>query len=440
MKPRQEVAVISLDLKMTDEGFIKYNALPVEDKIDLLYERMLKVCEELKKKEPNSQWIIAWREYGITDANSKFISNEMKHYLKKTMQSLTKRYPQLTIIAGTVATKKHFSAAEYKSKLSKIKKYYKQHEWIYKSENQSAVEQKLFHYKKLKELKKKKIDEGIDVIRNTTYIFSENKCVARHDKVAPYFETANVGQRWVLMDENADLTDMVNTNRVFQPGNKKNNSTRFTLKKADISMSPIDIVFEICKEHIAGVVANEEKNKKTIADLHFVLGYGATIELDKIRAKVFAAFDKNIETQLIINQEMTEEEISQLPYHLYRTNILSESGQLHGPIMPIYLQEFKILAIFDELKNLLKKRSSDLASVIVLRNMFCNFASKPANKSNYGILIPEMKECADYKKLMSTDHYSSKDINLSKDVQALLNQLFTLLEKIEPKLFPSPVH
>ena len=70
------IAMVDLDLGLRDKEFKPYTKLSVDQKIALFSERIKAICEQLKDKEQTANWIVMWREYAITNTNSKFIANK----------------------------------------------------------------------------------------------------------------------------------------------------------------------------------------------------------------------------------------------------------------------------------------------------------------------------------------------------------------------------
>src|SRR5262245_40027671 len=105
-----KIAVVALDINRSDDAFDEYEKLSGEEKIKYVEKRIKDICEQLKDKEPDAMWVVTWREYGITEGGpeSRSISNELKKQFKAAMLDLTRAYPNLTILAGTVSTQKHF--------------------------------------------------------------------------------------------------------------------------------------------------------------------------------------------------------------------------------------------------------------------------------------------------------------------------------------------
>ena len=128
MHPR--IAIVALDINKNHPNFKKNISVSASEQFISFQSYIKKTCEELKKSEPNSVWVIGWSEYGIKHFSSRFIPNELKKIFKAYMQDLTREYPQLIIVAGTIATKKHFNKFVYKEKLEQIKEYYAENKWV----------------------------------------------------------------------------------------------------------------------------------------------------------------------------------------------------------------------------------------------------------------------------------------------------------------------
>lgn len=348
----QNIALVALDVNVQHPKFDDYNDLNAHEKIDLITMHIEEICEQLAKKEPNSTWIISWHEYSITDPNSKFINNDERHYFKEAMEEITKKYPNLTIISGAMATEKSFSNTKFKEKYAGIRNYYnhpflKQHLTKQSHTHREAVLALNDHLEKVEE---------VNVVRNTIYGFSQGVCNFRHDKITPFWETAK-NKDWI---ENVATSDEVEANTIFQPGNKKTadyNSNLYTIHGP--KGETIDIGVEICLEHKSGILKYELLSKDTKPLIHIVSSAGMGVNLENISADYFVLLDYNIKPRLVV-KNMNLDELKDLPVHLYQHNLLNPQAQLMGPLKPCF--PFEVIAIkqFDDFKNLIIQ--SDMAN------------------------------------------------------------------------------
>jgi hypothetical protein len=287
--------VVSLDINRHHNNYYHYFQLPALEKIRLIKERITAICEQLKDNETykNKKWIVAWREHGISESKSKEISNHTKRIFKDVMSSLTQTYPNLTIIGGTVKTRKTTSLIKSKDILS----YYDQLKYTDEEEkkfpNNSAQRQIQLHKKHTEQLVSKipSIDLAtkIDVIRNTCYIF-EGKTIKRHDKMAPFKEI-----------------NFQNEFEIFKPGGKigKNISHLVTLKDPSNDQD-FNIAIEICREHLHSLVKKYQEKSKINPLLHFVMSDHIPIAYHKLNTNYIIYLDSLEKQRLILMENIPE--------------------------------------------------------------------------------------------------------------------------------------
>lgn len=190
-----------------------------------------KICQELDSKEKDAEWIIVWKEYGLTNKESIFIDVNQKARLKEVMSALTKDYPQLTIVSGTVATKKTIHAMDSSKidhdKRQKIIDAYGENTYLDSFED-AEVNRVRDHA-----LKTVNLPGFFSVVLNSAYVFNGGNCIHRHDKTASWQETGNL------------------LNAVFRPG-KGTARSAYINKKYGI---------EICREHHFDTLNNDIKNE-----------------------------------------------------------------------------------------------------------------------------------------------------------------------------------
>jgi hypothetical protein len=148
------------------------------------------------------------------------------------------------------------TSRKLKRKFNQIERTYEAHEWIadVEMDNQedSMYGSSMQHFI---EVSNQPTSMHYILVRNTAYVFTNGECVARHDKVAPYYE----------------LGDAPRPNELFQPATKKRHSPYIKLKFADGTTLPIGV--EICREHLVGVLKREcmRINKNQNPVIHFLL-------------------------------------------------------------------------------------------------------------------------------------------------------------------------
>jgi len=202
-----------------------YMCTPFTEQLQFLKTHIETVIALLKKEHNDAdEWVIAAREYGITDLPNNFqIDRDQKALFKTAMASLSKTDPEIASklsIIGTTATKRLISQSDKEivtRKLNKIAQAYKVNAQF------NGDEQFRMHQEQSLLLAKQDFYQ----IRNTAYVFSNGECIQRHDKITPFNESKLI------------------SNGIFKPG-------------VDDSQSNVihgKIGLEICMEHDQGVLA-----------------------------------------------------------------------------------------------------------------------------------------------------------------------------------------
>jgi len=307
-----KIALVALNMNKNADTFEDFDKLPAEEKVLLIKQRIKDICADLQKAEPDSMWLVSWREFGITDkGESKALPRSVKKMLQKEMQELTRQYPQLTIIAGTLSTLSHSTDPD---KLNRIKNYYDNHPWVKTRESSKLKDKHILNEqaKVGKALESEAISrEGFDAIRNTCFVFNGND-IWNHDKITPVYEK-----------------NYANRNALFQPGSKKNpqNSSYLTLFHPSTG-EPIRVGVEICREHLFGVLHKSEEDKALI---HLILSDSIGMKLNHLQGEYALQLDSKFKPQLILTQTSD----NNFQFHFYQDDI-EEPHQLKGPLKPVY--------------------------------------------------------------------------------------------------------
>lgn len=335
----KDYAIVALDINTDDSNFLNYNSKTAKEKIDFLAQRIEKVCQTLASSEPDSNWIISWREYGVTDPNSRYISNDDKKYLKDVMCKLSAKHPQLTIISGTAETKKHFAKDDAANEIKKVEGFYTQA--IIDEVTEGAT-----HFAEVEKAVKHKHPHGIDVARNTAYIFSNGACVGRHDKHMPFIELT-AEKKWYSAGNSTKRNNHL-ADAIYQPADKKDKSAIFTIGKDEDALS---LGIEICREHCIGTLLSEVKDKGVIPSLQLIISEGMSPEIDKITSEYVILLDDTIKPQLLVTKNVDTSKLDKLPIRLYQENILKQEPLL-GPLKPSCItNEIAILYEFDIIEH-----------------------------------------------------------------------------------------
>jgi hypothetical protein len=280
---KPSVAFVAIDICSDDDNFRQYKLQSASKKIDQIRNRIVAMCKTLKEKElkhelkSNSMWIVAWREYGITEADSRVITPETKLLFKKVMQELTDQYPQLTIIAGTVATQKMIDKSIAQAKIDSIKDRYAEIDKISREEIRIKSSNEVKHHlDKVLTVEDSAIEQGFEVIRNTCFIFPGNY---KRSKIAPFQEV-----------NNSELP-----NSVFYPGRFENNI--FSLPRPG-SHDVFTVGIEICREHHFNTLATASAEQPF---LHLVLSDSIDLSPENCRASYLIHIDSQDEIQYLNN-------------------------------------------------------------------------------------------------------------------------------------------
>lgn len=339
LRKKKEIALVVFDID-SDKSFKKLKAV---EKIELIKNRLHETCRILQKQNPRATWIVSWREYGIRERNTNSISNKIKNKFKKNMLSISKQYPNLIIIAGTVLVRKKRNV----SHLEKIKDYYSKLQWaddIEKEENDHEFKQ---HKKQIEILSKKINEEKLKKIRVTSnkarvYYHGIEK---RHGKTTPF-------------DENRNISDAI-----YQPGKDKNLDPVIVIDEWPHYFS---IGIDICREHLnmfqylKYTVENENDGQKPL--LHFIISATIDLDLKSVCAKLGAVHvDSKHSPKLVLSRGYLKQNIA---ISLYQCHVMTPIKNLIDPITPEYPIQYKLL---DQIEELIRNKSVFNDSLLKLR-------------------------------------------------------------------------
>lgn len=360
------IVVVALDLYKTGTPeFQEYDSLTAKEKLDVLSFQLDRVCQLLTQQQPDAMWIVGWREGVITAEHETMVSLEIKRLHKEIMLSFVHRYPNLTILAGALTSKKYFTDSK---KLDDIEYYYNQHQWIAEIEQAETSIGESYeiskHKAQLGEVRKA-ISEGtslvFNVIRNTAYVFSDG-VVHRHDKHAPMDET--VGQEMALS--------------VFQPAKGRNLSPIIPLRHP-ITREVFLIGVEICREHSFQVL---KQIKRSTPLFHFIISDYINLDLSAVAARNVIHFDSRNQSKMVVS---SPEQLENTNIQLYRIDLLKGSA-LIGPIPPVFPFEKKVLRLLNSVIQELPIKSYRRTLLEKLRADFLEVAPSIISKDLYSVL------------------------------------------------------
>lgn len=356
------IVIVGLDIKSTQDEFDAYDALSAQDKLSRITYRIHSLCAELKETEPDSIWIIAWREYGIFEPESNSISNVIRDQFKKEMKAIVNLYSNLILVPGTISTYKTF---QDRHKLSSLKEYYKELEPLQKLEERPQIEQHKTDVLNLESLNQ--TENELTVVRNTAYVFYHD-VMLRHDKLMPYNEL-----------EFLEVQDAI-----FQPGKGMNRSTVLRdLSLPKFTPFHFNMGIEICREHGFGILKKELLQTRVKPPLlHFILSASVDVRKQDVCGDYVIHLDSK--EKIAIYQTTDSEEIE---VKLYQNDLLADKVTLEGPIKPIWVpppfpdKEIvmiffkKIISVFDNVQE--RKLSIDrflevLSNAHEVQNLSCN--------------------------------------------------------------------
>ncbi|MEO8402221.1 MAG: ankyrin repeat domain-containing protein [Gammaproteobacteria bacterium] len=241
-----DMAFVAIELPKTPGG------LSVTQQINNLIAAVRDSCEQFKSNNIPGMWVMAWREYGLIESGDIVIPDEAINELIKAMQQFTKKYPQLVIFAGSIASIEHLHKDQ--EILAEIEKRYADIRWVEGRMGGGELES---HRQKFFE-QKEAASNVISVLQNYTLVFQAGKIIKKHYKTIPFQETGT-----------SKLAGLV-----FEPGSSDDDNFYFDLIDP-ITKTKRTAGLELCVEHIAGALRNKKPHEKV--DVQIVLSFGAEL-------------------------------------------------------------------------------------------------------------------------------------------------------------------
>lgn len=327
----ENVDVIIMNLNLHDKKFPEYDKLSPEEKIAKICSLVSLKMEEFNDKRDDAMKIFVCHEYAITDHDSRFCNNDARKILKERMLSLTSKYPNLCIIPGTIASKKHFkkiNIEKFAATSKKTEEAYENALAINSIFRETWVKNNRIKYKKTQQKliydSKKKFPElddeyrlwreetqkpEIDIIRNSCYIF-QGENIFRHDKVMASHETYNLRKY--------PYATIREENTVFRPGYGETSNPVKLLIHPNTGR-PFPIAVEVCMEHAMGYLKLLENEKKAEIKpaIHFMISDSNMIKTNNICSDCFIHVDSRDESRLINSASSDNQAIN-----LYQINLL----------------------------------------------------------------------------------------------------------------------
>jgi len=338
LNQHSKIAVVNLGMEESHPNREQYTHSSAKDQIDHLIKNIHIACRELKEKRPLAMWLIGWQEYGVQGSEDHFLLPDEKKYFKKELAKISQQYPNLRILAGTVATERKFSGSKLLDKLQQTEQAYQDLHDQYTAQNGEEDNDECFvaHAGKvtqtLRELKNTQDDKKeVSIIRNTCYGFQDGEIIGRHDKIDPYEETY--------------IQDQDRPEAVYQPAKGRNrpNIMKFT---HPLTGELIEVGVEICYEHQRSRLQNEVRGRRRWPLFHTVLSATTNLEVGNVCGDYYIQFDSENHAQLLLPRKV--EDLSRLPVELLEMNVLDDDPKLVKFMQPIYPFEKRVLNVLDK--------------------------------------------------------------------------------------------
>lgn len=405
--------VIALTINESDANYAQYKALTAKAKIHRLSYRIEQICRYLQTHAPDAEWIFVWREHGIQDPDHKTIDHQIKkNDFKKKFSALRWKYANLTIIAGTIATRKQTSVR----KLSSLMRYYQDQKW------HASFEFKNHKKEIAKAIRYQVIDDYSMTLRNTCYIFencplyliSKREFVPNSKKHTHVYYFIREPLQLIYINFLGNIEELMIFNKkacrallkkipktdkiqniqvllVNKPlllhefvrivtDNKEHRSRILRIDKTTPfketetyqgipSLFKIGgknwnkwhlfrkFIVEICFEHNLGVAQYEKTQllHNQVYPIHFVLSDWLALQLQHTQAEYTIHVDSYIEPEIIIRNTNLKSKVA-----LFKNNLLQFNTKL-VQVRPIYPFYFELLNEIESKKNALPESTTKMA-------------------------------------------------------------------------------
>lgn len=391
------INIISLDIHRNNPNFKMFNMLNADSKIDIISSIIEDTMSQLEKNDADAMNIFVWREYGISDADSKFVSLETKNELKKIMQTIADKHPSIVIIAGTVASKKHFKNYSQENWL-KIYDAYKIEEHD-KTLNFSTIQS---HLSKAKSVEASAPKTGITVIRNSCLIFQKATKMTRIDKTIPHFETT---------ENQIDIE-----HAFFRPGHSSNSIVTLV---HPVTKELITVSIEICKDHPYGkskhqLTIDKDKSKPL---LQFVLSDHTIIFPQNVVADNIVHIDSYLPANIVTK---TDDNIS-----LHHIDVLNPAGlKEKKPYKSIF-----ILSVYYELMihihSNVNNKDPDLRHLLEMERRLSKAMKTEMNVDACKFVVDLINQ---YQAKLTAEDYVDRFVRLFKPAKQTTRDLFNKLQ------------
>ncbi len=378
--PSSRIAIVALNSHLVDKDYTAFGLLTVENKLTKLKNRIINICKQLQQREPNAMWMIVWREHCITSETGESLTTANKQLYEAMLQEITMQYPQLTVIGGTILTKKTYYVKKSKqhalNKLNKIKDFFQNNcQWIKENEVINGWESGIKNEEKvLREAKELCVfpSTTFDLYRNTCLVLKGDE-IGKQDKIALKDETAYETSREL---------------KVFQPGNKHNAAAFYEQDHPKTGML-ITYGIEICHEHQFSVLKKIYPNEKPL--IHFVLSNYISLRLHHLHGYYALQLDSKYMPRLLYLGDYNDPRIPMLSMVFYQNNLLDyHDHSLQGPFDPIYPFEKQVIDLLDQFISLHKEYYA--SPILKLKNKFIEFSAETYKTNTHSFLVDLLLE------------------------------------------------
>lgn len=284
----EKTSVVVLDMNI-NRDFIEFRTKKFREQLAYLSTELHKICQQLDAMaNDNHRWVIVWRESGLTDGMSEYVSSEHLKLLREMMNSITKQYSKLTIVAGAVQVRKKIdrTKADHLHKLSLAIESYdsmqKNHPFVEKDIHFRMHKQQITHPK------------VTSLVSNTCYISRNGAIVGKRRKTLPHDETRGLDHAFA-----------------YRPGSG-------IVAQARIDD---DLAVEICKEHCGQVYKTQHaKGNMPAAKLQILMSHSSLIDLPNLVCDQFIHVDSHEEARFIVSDFATAAHTKVFQYGFLSTN------------------------------------------------------------------------------------------------------------------------
>lgn len=233
-----KINVITIDISKISPNIDSYAKLDFEQQLKFICNHIRTTAAALERKHPKHMNIFVWREHGISDGTSSFVTIAQKNKLKQMLSAIIDDHPSCVIIAGTIKVTKKLE----KKHIVKVGFAYSELKKINFSDSIEHFEKEIDKHESAAITATNQFTDEfkpVEIVRNSCLIFhskNEKTHISRYDKTTPYDETFGHMQKTPL---------------IFRPGSGTSADPIISLTHP-FTEEEVTIGIEICREHILG--------------------------------------------------------------------------------------------------------------------------------------------------------------------------------------------